>query len=100
MCHRIDNLLNSIDRLVLRLWVAAMCLSLLAGQTPLFAQGACANYNQCAALQAVDERKLNAPITFSFNQTSLQQMFPNPADRTDFMNRIRAAANDWATSTA
>lgn len=99
MFYRIDILLRSIDRLVLRAWVAAMCLSLLCGQTPLFAQAPCADYDQCPALQGETNRKLNGPITFSFNQASLDQRFPNPDDRTDFINRMRAAAADWATNT-
>lgn len=99
MFYRIDILLSSIDRMVLRAWVAAICLSLLCGQTPLFAQSACDGYNQCPALQGERNEKLNGPITFSFNQTSLNERFPNPADRTDFINRMRAAAADWATNT-
>ncbi len=99
MFYRIDFLISFLDRVLLRAWIAAICLSLLGAQTPLLAQTPCTDYNQCAALQGEDSRGLNGPITFSFNMQSLNDRFPDPADRNDFMTQMRAAAADWAGST-
>ncbi len=99
MIDRFDMLVSFIDGLVLRAWIFTICLLLICGQAPLLAQTPCAEYNQCPALQGEDSRKLIGPITFSFNMASLTQRFPNPDDRTDFMNRMRAAAADWAQAT-
>ena len=50
-------LLSRFDRLMLRLWIAALCTSVLCAQTVLQAQSNCGNYNGCAALQTQSNRK-------------------------------------------
>ena len=99
MSCQIEKTFDHMDQLVLRFWIIALCIFLLSAQLPAQAQTNCNSYNQCPALQGEQNTKLNGDITYSFDEASLAAMFPNPMDRTDFKNRMLAAANDWATKT-
>lgn len=83
--------LRDLDELVLRFWIIALCTSLLWPQVLLSAQE-CTAYNQCPALQGEGDRKLTAPIIYTFNEQSLMDRFPTQAGRDEFKAKVQAAA--------
>lgn len=91
-------LLTAVDECVLRFWIFVLALLLLASQLPVGAQQDCSAYGQCAALQQESSTKLNGPITYSFNESSLASL-PNEQARQDFKNRMMTAINDWRDKT-
>lgn len=95
---RFEILLCSVDRLILRFWITVLSISLLYTSLPVQSQTDCTAYNQCAPLQGEHQAKLNGPMTYSFDEASLNAL-PTEQARQDFKNRIIAAANDWAAKT-
>jgi len=61
-------------------------------------QSSCAAYYQCADLQAASTNKVQAPITYWFDNDHINSLLtPDAAD--DFRTRLKATATDWATKT-
>ncbi len=77
------------------LWVVYL---LLPSPRPAQAQLNCTSYNQCTALQTVSGVKVQGPITYWFDNARVDTLL-SQTDANDFRNRLRAAANDWATKT-
>lgn len=90
---RSKHILRLLDAWALRFWTIALCLSILWPQLLVNGQN-CSTYNQCAALQGEDNRKLQPPIIFTFNEQSLLDRFPTQAARDEFKAKIQAAAAD------
>src|ERR1043165_5380527 len=98
MAYQLEALLVRLDRIILFFWIAILSLSLPLSRLPVQAQTDCTAYNQCAALQGEHPNKLNGPITYSFDEASLQKL-PTAQAREDFKNRIIAAVTDWSNKT-
>lgn len=60
------------------------------------AQSSCTGYNQCPALQVLAKTRVQAPITYWFDDVRINL---SAADADDFKTHLRAAANDWAAKT-
>ncbi len=80
------------------LGVLALAYSSTTSPTYVQAQTNCTSYNQCERLQGVASTKVQGPITYWFADDRIETSL-SPADVTDFKNRLRAAAQDWATKT-
>jgi hypothetical protein len=87
---------------VLSSLLAIICLALsylLGAQLTLVrARDNCENYNQCPALQGVSSVKVQAPITYWFDDTRITPFLDANATN-DFKARLRAAAQDWSVKT-
>jgi hypothetical protein len=100
MPHQIERVLCFFDRLMLPLWLFVLCLCLPGAQVAALAQTSCTTYNQCPALQSQSPTKLTTPITYAFDDASLNTMFNGDAAKiADFKNRVTEAANNWSAQT-
>lgn len=95
MSHQMEIILRRLDRVVLRLWIVALCVSLLDLPRAALGQTGCTTYNECAALQGEANTKLTGNITYSFDEASLSLLSSDEA-RQNFRSRVQAAAADWA----
>ena len=98
MARKVESIMCWLDRLMLRVWLVALCTFLLNPQMLLLGQTGCTAYNQCPALQGEQNTRLTGNITYSFDEASLA-LLSSDAARANFRSTVQAAAADWAQRT-
>lgn len=98
MSHQVELILCRFDRVIIRLWVVVLCVSLFDVPRAVLGQTGCTSYNECASLQGEQNTKLNGNISYSFDEASLS-ILSSDAERQNFRSRVQAAAADWAQRT-